>query len=47
MVIYIVKSLKTLVLEKLITKCKKDKYEEMIDLDLVEKCFDGQLLQSC
>ena len=47
MVIYIVKSLNTLALEKLITKCRKDKYEEMSDLDLVQKSFDGQLLQSC
>ena len=46
-VIYIVKSLKTLALETLTRKCKKDTYEELIDFDLVEKCCDGQLLQSC
>ena len=45
--IYIIKSLKTLALETLTTKCKKDTYEELIDFDLMEKCFDGQLSQSC
>ena len=45
--IYIVKSLKTLSLETLTTKCKKDTYEELIDFDLMEKCCDGRLLQSC
>ena len=45
MVIYIVKSLKTLSLEKLIMKCRNDTYEELIDIDLIEKCHHGQLLQ--
>ena len=47
MVIYIVKSLKTLSLEKLIMKCRNDTYEELIDIDLIEKCHHGQLLQNC
>ena len=46
-VIYIVKFLKTLALETLTIKCKKDAYEELIDFDLMEKCCDGPLLQSC
>ena len=33
-----IKSLKTLVLEKLTTKCQKYRYEEPIDFDLMEKC---------
>ena len=41
------KSLKILVLKKLITKCQKYKYEEPIDFDLLEKCQEGELLQSC
>ena len=47
MVIYIVKSLKDLAVEILTTKCKKDKYEELVDFDLMEKCCDGHLLQGC
>ena len=47
MLIYIIKSLKTLALETLATKCKKDTYEELIDFDLIEKFCDGQLLQRC
>ena len=47
MVIYIVKSLKTLSLEKLIMKCRNDTYEELTDIDLIEKCHHGQLLQNC
>ena len=47
MLIYIIKSLKTLALETLTTKCEKDTYEELIDFDLIEKCCEGQLLQSC
>ena len=45
-VIYIVKPLKILALETLTTKRRKDTYEEFIDFDLMEKCCDGQLLQS-
>ena len=47
MVIYIIKSLKTVSPETLTTKCKKDTYEELIDFDLREKFCDGQFLQSC
>ena len=41
------KSLKTLVLEKLTTKCQKYRYEESIHFDLMEKYQEGELLQSC
>ena len=41
MLIYIVKFLKDIAFEKLTTKCKKDKYEEYDDFDLMEKCSDG------
>ena len=34
-------------LEKLITKCQKYRYEEPVDFDLMEKCQEGELLQSC
>ena len=47
MVIYIVTSLKTIALETLTKKCKKHTYEELIDFDLMGKCCDDQLLQSC
>ena len=47
MVIYIVKSLEDLAVEILTTKCKKDKYEELVDFDLMEKCCGGHLLQGC
>ena len=47
MLIYIVKFLKDITFEKLTTKCKKDKYEEYVDFDLMEECSDRQLLQSC
>ena len=47
MMTYIVKSLKTFSLEKLIMKCRKDTYEELIGFDLIEKYHHDQLLQNC
>lgn len=47
MLIYIVKYLKILDLEKLTRKCKKDKYEELVGVDLMHRCSNGELLQNC